>query len=249
MGKKFVTKIGLMALTVMLAIMFSCSKDTGKKENSTLQQGIFNIENSIFAGKFNKEVTSREIINSVFFDKLSEMRQVENEEIWNQRIDELSGYQLSTKKFQKTTKVKSELIITSEENIIYSSLARSLKNSSENPIAVLNHFTNEIACLEMNENIKKNCLETLVFYTDALIYFNFDKSDDINKVDENKGSNETPDKRWNCLYRDCMDCCMNSKLHDLEEANIVEQIWALVKFPETLAELLTSCGWDCIFHN
>lgn len=249
MKKIIVSKMNQIALFMMLIILFSCSKDGRNDEKNNLQLKIVNIESNIITGNFYKTETYREIKNSVFFNKLLELKKIENQEEWDQKLNELSSNQFSSSQFQKSPRPNMDIKLTSEEKIIYYSLARALRMNDENSIDILEYYLNEISCFDIDDKIKKSCVDKITFYKDALIYFNFDKAEKIYLNSENKGVNEIAHKKWDCPYRDCLDCCINSKLQDLEDNNLVDWVKTIVTFPENLLWMVGSCGWDCIFHN
>lgn len=243
-------------LLLLVAIIFgatvfnSCTNEEKIKEDSDLLVKLIDIENSIALKHFNTTTYSREIKNAPFFDKISEIKSIDDQQTRDEILAELTRYDLSTSKFSGQTIKKGSTTLTSQETLIYQSLFNSLKKSDESSVAITDYYINEISCLEIDSEVKNSLSDKISFYKDLLIFYNFDVSE-TNQTDEgtdSKGQNAIA-RKWKCPYRDCLDCCMNSKLEDLSEANIVEWCLAIAGFPEDLVWIVAACGWDCIFDN
>jgi len=236
---------------LMITIFISCSKDEKDLLDDDLQLQMINIENSIYQNQFSSEFISMELSNTKFFDKLTEIKNVKNQQEMDNKLLELSNYSVSFSKFTNETSGKGNTTTSANEEIIYRSLYNSLKHRNKNSIAIISFYINEISCLKINKDLKKRCLDNLQFFKDVLIFYNFDLSEEtiMNNSDTNKGQNAEVKPKWHCLYRDCFDCCMNAKLYALSQGNLIEFIEFMISPPINTAWMVASCGFDCIFNN
>jgi hypothetical protein len=242
---------GLITSIIILSLIYSCTKEEAEIVSDDLQLKMIDIEGLVSGLQFSSEFVSTEITNTVYFDKLDETKKVESRQLMDDKIIELSSYDVSIAKFSKESSSKRDVVISKEEEIIYNSLFRSLKGVNKNSIVIVDFYIKEIGCLKFNTGTKKKCLENLHFFKDLLIYYSFDSKENtlLSASNLTKSLNLEEKPKWDCLYRDCMDCCMLAKLTALSNGNLLDFIKFLINPPVNTAWMFASCGFDCIFNN
>mgnify|MGYP000076626444 CR=1 FL=1 len=243
MKKRFYYYLLKLLASIVLFCSFGCTKD----ENvylSELQSSLIKIENDVSLGLVKLSSVNREIYYNSFFLNLSEILKKKDLQNLEQELSDLYEHFCFKEGFVKSQKTGEELEITKEERIIFQSLVNSLKIKKDNPIGIADYYINTIPCLKVSDKIKRNCISKIRFYKDLLVFFHFDL---FEKEDTNGKSENYILKKWNCLYRDCMDCCIYHHLKEVEDGNFVDAVWFIAKLPASLAKIFTSCGYDCIF--
>lgn len=145
-------------LLALGTVLISCSKEQQVKNELSLRSKMIRIENDALTRDYNSSLLSHEIINTAFFSRVLDIKQLENEDARNALIIELSSYQLASNKFSAIKQESMGLTLSEDETIIFQSFIRVIKDSDESTIAIADFFINEIACLSINDVVKMTCI-------------------------------------------------------------------------------------------
>ncbi len=238
----------MVSLTVLL--LFRCTKSELSNSEFDLQGELISIENRASQGKIEEIQPSSSISNALYFEELKAIKLNDDEAARETMLKELGKYSAPQRKFIDSDIQENINNISESEKLIYSSLHKILKNNHSNHIKLIEYYVEELSCLKIDDVLKAKVIANISFYKDLLIFINYDAGIfPIKSSNDSKGQMvEDPlRKKWDCPYRDCLDCCMNAKATELANGNVVD--WVI--FFVTNAALnvtfwVASCSFDCI---
>jgi hypothetical protein len=214
-----------------------CSSEDPEVQDGYIQSKMIEIENSVLLKKYNTTPASYVIFNESYFNKVKELKYATSDFERNKIKSELCRYDLSTSKFSGQQKHDSPSL-TEEEIIIYDSFLSSFNKSKENPVAICELYINEVLCLKINNQVKRDFVERITFLKDLLIFVDYG-------AHKEKVSSDVVEKVLKNPFDDCFDNCMSSEImHAM--SSTVRKIIFLLRQPLSIAEILVICVSDCV---
>lgn len=135
--------------------------------------------------------------------------------------------------------------LTPEEELVFKGLFEVLFVDDETKIYdVLGFYLEQLEFLNIDKKAKEFCKNRLILMNDMFVYVNYDDESNYKSPQKVRGGPETG-YIWNCTTRDCVDCCINYKLNEVYNGNLVDKLLFLADFVRQTAQFAVSCGWDC----
>ena len=231
-------KLIVLILILGVSIGFTyCSSEEPEVQDGYIQSKMIEIENSALLKKFNTTPASYVILNESYFNKVKELKYATSDFERNKIKSELCRYDLSTSKFSGQQKNDSPSL-TEEEMIIYESFLSSFNKNKENPVAICELYINEVLCLKINNQVKKDFVDRITFLKDLLIFVDYEAHNETVSSGVVKKVLKNP-------FDDCWDNCMNSEvMHSM--STTVRKIIFLLRMPLSVAEIMVICVADCV---
>lgn len=237
MKKNYLNKIVLSSAVVILTCIPNCSKDQNDEQQEYIQRKMAENENAVLLKQFKLTPVQSEIVNTEFFNKISELKPlIENGEI--SRIEAvLSICDINPTKARYSDKVYSGQVLD-EERIMYNSISSAFTKSDGDYIAICDFYLDQVSCLKIDDNIKSEFLERITFFKDFLIYIENAKYKSMDSYNAMLKTAEVP-------FDNCYDDCMVSELEHLGDSK-VRLIIFILRLPISAAEVAVDCISQCI---
>ena len=195
------------------------------------------IENIVLLKNFNTTPASYVIFNESYFNKVTELKYATSDFERNKIKSELCSYDLSTSKFLGQQKHDSPFL-TEEEKIIYESFLSSFKKSKENPVVICELYINEVLCLKIDNQVKRDFVDRITFLKDLLIFIEIKTKKEMAAFSEAAKLESVP-------FDDCFDDCMISEINHATSSTI-RKVFFILHLPFKAAEMAVVCVGDCV---
>lgn len=223
-------KISFFLITCMLFAL-SCEKnDQNSLDSNDIQSFVLSMELEVYSGNLKDISPSRDIINTDFFDKMTLFKNAKSS-----TDIEKASLTLGLNRAKDY-----ELDLTFEEEQIYKSFFSIMEERLiDEKLAICDLFMAELEVVHLHRNIKDKIIYTISGYRDLIVFLNSE-----NKID----TSNSKGAEWDCPYRSCFDCCMTSKLQDVEDGNWIDKALFMSAFYINIPAMGASCAWDCAFQ-
>jgi len=232
---------------LVAAMLVSCKNN----ENNKVGQDLFSVQRVSTGANLEKQleeinaiikngdipiVMSREIINVDYFEELDKLQNIEYVCEFTNAIE-----QIGQKYGDKDN-------LTSDEELFVESLFEVLFIDDGTKIYdVLGFYLEQLDFLNIDKKAKEFLKNRLILLNDVFIYVNYNEEDIIPKAPQ-----RAPETGyiWNCISRECYDCCMYHTLKRIRDGNNIIEIGASIytavrSYAAAVGVLAAGCMWDC----
>lgn len=204
----------LLILSIVTLFVIACSDSLLENENTN--DKLKELNKKINSENLNSIKISNKIENISFFNKIETFKKTKKND------------------FNQGQNKNIEIKFLPESKLILKDFFNTISlNEEKNYKAITQLYINEIRNLTNDEEVINECLKSLTFIKDTMIYLDF--------------GIDNSNLKAACGHRDCFDCCMYKKADALfNSQNWAEQAMFIYSAAVSTSVWVIDCGWNCI---